>query len=63
MKIIIETKEELKEYEEYKTLNEVEQSESIFHDKEVKIDGSLIAEEGECQQFSTGSPASEEARK
>ena len=33
MKIIIETKEELKEYEEYKTLNEVEQSESIFHDK------------------------------
>ena len=60
MKIIIETKEELKEYEEYKTLNEVEKSESIFHDKEVKIDGSLVAEEGECQKFSTGSPASEE---
>ena len=53
MKIIIETKEELKEYEEYKTLNEVEQSESIFHDKEVKIDGSLVAENGECNQFST----------
>lgn len=51
MKIIIETKEELEQYEEYKTLNEVEQSESIFHDKEVKIDGSLVAEEGECQQF------------
>lgn len=61
MKIIIETKEELKEYEEYKTLNEVEQSESIFHDKEVKIDGSLVAEEGECHKFSTCSPASEEA--
>lgn len=60
MKIIIETIEELKKYEEYKTLNEVEQSESIFHDKEVKIDGSLVAEEGECQQFSTCSPASEE---
>ena len=52
MKIIIETKEELKQYEEYKTLNEVEQSESIFHDKEVKIDGSLVAEEGECQKYS-----------
>lgn len=61
MKIIIETKEELKEYEEYKTLNEVEQSESIFHDKEVKIDGSLVAEEGECQKFSTCSPVAEEA--
>lgn len=51
MKIIIETKEELEQYEEYKTLNEVEQSVSIFHDKEVKIDGSLVAEEGECQQY------------
>ena len=61
MKIIIETKEELEQYEEYKTLNEVEQSESIFNGKEVKIDGSLIAEEGECQQFSTGSPVVEEA--
>lgn len=59
MKIIIETKEELEQYEEYKTLNEVEQSESIFHEKEVKIDGSLIAEEGECQKYSTGSLASE----
>lgn len=53
MKIIIETKAELEQYEEYKTLNEVEQSESIFHDKEVRIDGALIAEEGECNQFST----------
>lgn len=52
MKIIIETKEELKEYEEYKTLSEEEQEKSVFHDKEVKIDGSLIAEEGECQKFS-----------
>ena len=51
MKIIIETKEELEQYEEYKTLNEVEQAESIFHDKDVKIDGSLVAEEGECQQY------------
>lgn len=63
MKIIIETKEELEQYEEYKTLDEVEQSESIFHDKEVKIDGSLVADEGECQQFSTGSPVAEEVRK
>ena len=67
MKIIIETKEELEQYEEYKTLNEVEQSESIFHDKEVKIDGSLVAEEGECQKYSneyilTGSPVQEEVR-
>ena len=59
MKIIIETKEELEQYEEYKTLNEVEQSESIFHDKEVKIDGSLVAEEGECQKYSTGEPVPE----
>ena len=51
MKIIIETKEELEQYEKYKTLNEVEQSESIFHDKEVKIDGNLVAGEGECQQY------------
>ena len=57
MKIIIESKEELEQYEEYKTLNEVEQSESIFHDKEVKIDGNLVAGEGECQKYSTGSPA------
>ena len=59
MKIIIETKEELEQYEEYKTLNEVEQSESIFHDKEVKIDGSLVAEEGECQKYSIDSPVPE----
>ena len=52
MKIIIETKEELKQYEEYKSMDEVEQSESIFHDKEVKIDGSLVADEGECQKYS-----------
>lgn len=61
MKLIIETKEELEQYEEYKTLNEVEQSESIFHDKEVKIDGNLVAGEGECQKFSTGSQVAEEA--
>ena len=60
MKIIIETVEELKEYEDYKALSEEEQEKSVFHDKEVKIDGSLIAEEGECQKFSTGSPVSEE---
>ena len=48
MKIIIETKEELEQYEEYKS---IDQSESIFHDKEVKIDGSLVAEEGECQRY------------
>ena len=48
---IIETKEELEQYEEYKSMDEVEQSESIFHDKEVKIDGSLVAEEGECQRY------------
>ena len=60
MKIIIETKEELEQYEVYKTLNEVEQSESIFYDKEVKIDGSLVAESGECQKYSTGSQVAEE---
>ena len=53
MKIIIETKEELKEYEEYKSMDEIEQSESIFHDKEIKIDGALVSEEGECQKYST----------
>lgn len=52
MKIIIETEEELKEYEDYKALSEEEQAKSVFHNKEVKIDGSLIAEEGECQKFS-----------
>ena len=52
MKIIIETEEELKEYEDYKALSEEEQEKSVFHNKEVKIDGSLIAEEGECQKFS-----------
>ena len=51
MKIIIETKEELEQYEEYKSMDEIDQSESIFHDKEVKIDGSLVAEEGECQRY------------
>lgn len=51
MKIIIETEEELKEYEDYKALSEEEQEKSVFHNKEVKIDGSLIAEEGECQKF------------
>ena len=51
MKIIIETKEELKEYEDYKSLSEEEKAKSVFHDKEVKIDGALIAEEGECQKF------------
>lgn len=61
MKIIIETKEELEQYEVYKTLNEVEQSKSIFHDKEVKIDGDLVAENGECLKYSTGSPVAEEA--
>ena len=62
MKIIIETKEEVEQYEKYKTLNEVEQSESIFHDKEIKIDGSLVADEGECQKYSIDSPV-HEARK
>ena len=62
MKIIIETKEELEQYEEYKSMDEVEQSESIFHDKEVKIDGNLVAEEGECQKYSTGSPVTEEGK-
>ena len=60
MKIIIETKEELEQYEEYKSMDEIEQSESIFHDKEVKIDGNLVAEEGECQKYSTGSSVPEE---
>lgn len=59
MKIIIETKEELEQYEDF-TSHEEKDPNSIFYDKEVKIDGSLVAEEGECQQFSTGSPVVEE---
>lgn len=48
MKIIIETKEELDQWEQWKTLDEAKQAESIFHGNEVKIDGRLIAELGEC---------------
>ena len=59
MKIIIESKEELKEYEDFNSHEEKDVN-SIFYGKEVKIDGSLIAEEGECQKYSTGSPVPEE---
>ena len=51
MKIIIETKEELKQYEDFNSHEEKDEN-SIFYGKEVKIDGSLVADEGECQQFS-----------
>ena len=59
MKIIIETKEELKEYEDFNSHEEKDVN-SIFYGNEVVIDGSLVAEEGECQKYSTGSPVPEE---
>lgn len=59
MKIIIESKEELKEYEDYNS-HEEKDINSIFYGNAVVIDGNLVAGEGECQKFSTGSPASEE---
>ena len=52
MKIIIETKEELEQYEDYNS-HEEKDINSIFYGKEVKIDGSLVAGEGECQKYST----------
>lgn len=60
MKIIIETKEELEQYEDYNSHEEKDVN-SIFYGKEVKIDGDLVAENGECQKYSTGSPVAEEA--
>lgn len=59
MKIIIETKEELEQYEDYNS-HEEKNVNSIFYDNEVVIDGNLVAGEGECQKYSTGSPASDE---
>ena len=59
MKIIIETKEELKEYEDYNS-HEVKDVNSIFYGNEVVIDGNLVAGEGECQKYSSDSPISEE---
>lgn len=59
MKIIIETKEELEQYEDYNSHEEKDVN-SIFYGKEVKIDGSLVAGEGECQKYSTGSQVAEE---
>ena len=52
MKIIIETKEELEQYEDYNSHEEKDVN-SIFYGKEVKIDGDLVAENGECQKYST----------
>ena len=60
MKIIIESKEELKEYEDYNSHEEKDVN-SIFYGNVVVIDGNLVAGEGECQKYSTGSPASEES--
>ena len=52
MKIIIESKEELEQYEDYNSHKEKDVN-SIF-------DGNLVAGEGECQKYSTGSPVPEE---
>ena len=59
MKIIIESKEELKEYEDYNSHEEKDVN-SIFYGNVVVIDGNLVAGEGECQKYSIGSPFSEE---
>ena len=58
MKIIIESKEELEQYEDYNSHEEKDVN-SIFYGNEVIIDGNLVAEEGECQKYSTGSPVPE----
>lgn len=62
MKIIIESKEELEQYEDYNSHEEKDVN-SIFYGNEVVIDGNLVAGEGECQKYSTGSPVAEEVRK
>ena len=59
MKIIIESKEELKEYEDYNSHEEKDVN-SIFYGNVVVIDGNFVAGEGECMKYSTGAPASEE---
>ena len=59
MKIIIETKEELEQYKDFNS-HEEKDINSIFYGNEVVIDGNLVAGEGECQKYSTDSPASEE---
>lgn len=59
MKIIIETKEELEQYEDFNSHEEKDEK-SIFYGNEVVIDGNLVAGEGECQKYSTCSPVPEE---
>ena len=59
MKIIIESKEELKKYEDYNSHEEKDVN-SFFYGNRVVIDGNLVAEEGECQKYSTGSQVPEE---
>ena len=58
MKIIIESKEELKEYEDYNSHEEKDVN-SIFYGNVVVIDGNLVAGEGECMKYSAGSSSSE----
>lgn len=62
MKIIIETKEELEQYKDFNSHEEKDVN-SIFYGNAVVFDGNLVAEEGECQKYSTGSTAAEEVRK
>ena len=61
MKIIIETKEELEQYEDYNSHEEKDVN-SIFYGNRVVIDGNLVAGEGECQKYSIDSTVPE-ARK
>ena len=51
MKIIIETKEELEQYEDYNSHEEKDVN-SIFYGNIVVIDGNLVSGEGECQKYS-----------
>ena len=52
MKIIIESKEELEQYEDYNSHKEKDVN-SIFYGNIVVIDGNLVAGEGECQKYLT----------
>ena len=61
MKIIIESKEELEQYEDYNSHEEKDVN-SIFYGNRVVIDGNLVAGEGECQKYSIDSTVPE-ARK
>lgn len=48
--IIIDTKEKLAEYERYMAMDEAGRADSLFYGKDVKLDGRLVAELGECHE-------------